>query len=340
MFKRTASVAILVMLILSFTVSSVSNATAYQTTAMSVSVTDQLWDRFPGPAGISATAVSMAAEGFPESAVMVTHAVGMAAEGYQSPGVRAFPEAGTAPEIFSASSFEAGCSTMVIDMGSLEFEPPFISKGEFLHGQLFTTADAMILTGNYLTSHREGGAVVGNMKLYKPGSSSPKTFPVRWEANGSHGHDKPVYFAHVRINMSDVDPDGMPGFVELTSSIVLDESKLKGSYVIVNDSSIADIYTSEIEAGDDSWHTITVGEAVESVNVDVKWSETSSKIRLMIYTPDGSVLGPYYDDSDEQTDGRINLNITNSDGLAAGEWYLKLTDTDDVGSTDYYVKTY
>ncbi len=60
----------------------------------------------------------------------------------------------------------------------------------------------------------------------------------------------------------------------------------------------------------------------------------------MVYTPDGKVLGPYYDDSDGKTDGRINLNIANPSGVAAGEWHLKVTDMDTLGDNDYYVKTY
>jgi hypothetical protein len=60
----------------------------------------------------------------------------------------------------------------------------------------------------------------------------------------------------------------------------------------------------------------------------------------MIYTPDGKVLGPYYDDSDGQTDARINLNVANPSGVASGEWHLKVTDLDTLGSDDYYVKTY
>ncbi len=98
-------------------------------------------------------------------------------------------------------------------------------------------------------------------------------------------------------------------------------------------------YDNEISGGETNWHTVNVGD-VDSLNVDLKWNNASDSLRLVIYTPDGKILGPYDDASDGTVDGRINLNIANPSGVAQGEWYLKVTDTSLLGKDAYYVKTY
>jgi len=56
------------------------------------------------------------------------------------------------------------------------------------------------------------------------------------------------------------------------------------------------------------------------LNVDLNWGDTTDSLRLRIYTPDGYVLGPYFDNADDAVDGRINLDIYNPDGIAKGKW--------------------
>ncbi|WP_424358217.1 hypothetical protein [Methanocella sp. MCL-LM] len=300
MFKRTSSVAMLIMLILSFTVGSVSNATAYQT-ATTVTVMDKPHVKYPG---------LMAP---PEQGV-----VAVAAERFH-----------TVPP-------EVRYTTVVVDMDSIHFEPPFPGKGELLQGQIFTHTDAMILTGNYITSTDSQAVLVGSAMLYEPGNMTPKKLPVRWEANGSDAPGKPEFFAHMKIAVGGVDTANKSGVYEFRSKIILNEAAVAESYAV---SQGATQYNQVVKAGDDNWHTVSVGEAIDSMDVDLKWEGGDSDLRLMIYTPDGKVLGPYYDDADGKTDGCINLNISHSEGLAAGEWYLKVSDTALVGETDYYLKT-
>lgn len=300
MFKRTSSVAILLILILSFTLGPVGNATAYQTTTTVTTI--------DGP-----------------------HR--------PAPGLMAPPElvgVAVAAEKFPAAPAEVQYTTVVVDMDSIHFEPPFPGKGELLKGQLFTRADAMILTGNYITRHDQQGALVGNAILYEPGDVNPKKLPVRWEANGTDAPGKPEFFAHMKIAVGGIDAANRSGVYEFRSKIILNEAAVAESFVISQDVAR---YNQAVKAGDDNWHTVNVAEAIDSMDVDLMWEEGDSDLRLMIYTPDGKVLGPYYDDADGKTDGRIYLNITNSEGLAAGEWYLKVSDTALVGETDYYVKT-
>lgn len=301
MFRRIASVAILLMLILSFTVGSAGYATAYQTVT-TVAVMEKPSDMYHGPR-TSADPI----------------AVGIAAER------------------FNAVPPDMRYATVVVDMDSIQFEPPLPGRGQLLQGQLFTNVDAMVLTGNYIASHMGEGALVGNVMLYEPGNMTPKEFPMRWEVNGSRDHGKPQFFGHMKIAAGSLDSANMSGgMIEFSSSIVLDEAAVAAAYAVSEDSGM---YTSAVEAGDDNWHTVNVGDAIDSMDVDLKWEDGDSDLRLMIFTPDGKVLGPYYDDADGNTDGRIYLNISNTEGLAAGEWYLKVTDTDPVGDTDYYVKT-
>jgi hypothetical protein len=125
--------------------------------------------------------------------------------------------------------------------------------------------------------------------------------------------------------------------VEINSDMMVDLANLP---VTVTTERTNATYNNHIAAGDTNWHSASVGNAVKSLNVDLKWNNPGGKLRLMVYTPDGKVLGPYYDDSDGTTDGRINLNIANPSGVAAGEWHLKVTDTDTLGDNDYYLKTY
>jgi hypothetical protein len=98
-------------------------------------------------------------------------------------------------------------------------------------------------------------------------------------------------------------------------------------------------YNNEISGGQTNWHSATIGTA-RSFNVDLKWSDPDGKLRLVVYTPDNKVLGPYYDTSYGDKDGEICLNIANPSGVAEGKWYFKVTDMSKTGKVDYYFKTY
>jgi len=58
--------------------------------------------------------------------------------------------------------------------------------------------------------------------------------------------------------------------------------------------------------------------------VDLKWGNPSNSLRLTIYSPDGYVFGPYFDNADGVINGRINLNINNPNGIAKGTWYYEV----------------
>jgi len=194
----------------------------------------------------------------------------------------------------------------------------------------------------------------GKMSLQWPGAA-PELYDFRWDkAQGSNFTENgsiAVFRGHMTIPGHNVSLERVSSFgivnytatgaIEISSDMVVDLANLSvGMVPEVNASQADDTYNNRIAAGQTNWHTVSVDSAVKSVNVDLKWQDPESKFRLMIYTPDGKVLGPYYDDSDGQTDARINLNVANPSGVASGEWHLKVTDLDTLGSDDYYVKTY
>lgn len=301
MFKRISSVAILIMLILSLNVVSTGSVTAYQTTT-TVAVTDQPFHKCPVPGMPVKTIVGVTSEGFP------------------------------------ANISDRDYGTMVVDMSSIRITRAVASEEWPIDGQSFLTDDAVMLPANFVRSKLLHRGLTGNVMLYKPGSETPEKFPVLWEAKGYNETGKmPEFFAHMQFAPEQMGFPEEAGIVMFSSSIVLNDSALISSGVISTD----ELYTSSIAAGEDNWHTVDISRAVESMNIDLNWKDDRSDLRLMVYAPDGSVLGPYYDDSDGTTDGRINLNIANPDGIATGEWYLKVSDTDDItGTNDYYVKTY
>lgn len=136
-------------------------------------------------------------------------------------------------------------------------------------------------------------------------------------------------------------PDGpIPvndGTIELNSSMLVDLANVTFANATT---AKADLYNNEISGGQTNWHKVDLSNAVKSFNVDLKWQNVNDSLRLLLYSPDGKILGPYYDDSDGKTDGRINLNIANPSGVASGDWQLKVTDMSTLGTDDYYVKTY
>jgi hypothetical protein len=79
-----------------------------------------------------------------------------------------------------------------------------------------------------------------------------------------------------------------------------------------------------ISQGMTNWHTKVVSSYITSMNVNLNWGNPSNSLRLKIYSPDGYTFGPYYDSFDGVNDGRINLNIINSNGIAQGTWYYEV----------------
>lgn len=73
--------------------------------------------------------------------------------------------------------------------------------------------------------------------------------------------------------------------------------------------------------------------------VDLVWRDPDRPLDLTIYYP-GGVLGTYDDMSDGREDGRIYLRISNDEGIAAGNWFLKISGSKSFTSRNYAFTTY
>jgi hypothetical protein len=196
----------------------------------------------------------------------------------------------------------------------------------------------------------------GKAVVFRPGREKPETFEVTWKNIRRASATKNGSFALFSARMI-VPPwaacgeafttggafpgiaapkKPMPREIEFGGDMMLDLTKASDLLKKQEDSQ----YNNEIYAGQTGFHKVDVSSAITSLNVDVKWKDPDSELRLVIYTPDGQVLGAYDDSSDGKDDGRINMNISNEAGLAMGEWYLKVAGTDVAGKDEYYVKTY
>ncbi len=90
-----------------------------------------------------------------------------------------------------------------------------------------------------------------------------------------------------------------------------------------------------ITQGQTRWHTTSVPSGATRFLSDLNWGNTANSLALTIYTPDGSVLGPYYDSADGLTDGRIYLMVTRSGGLPSGTWSSKVYGSSVTGTQTY-----
>ncbi len=126
------------------------------------------------------------------------------------------------------------------------------------------------------------------------------------------------------------------------AAVCEDETDATGGYTVTSakdaggDVGIRWIYDT-ITQGETNWHSKIVSTNINTLNVDLDWGDTTNSLRLKIYTPDGYVLGPYFDDGDGATDGEIDLDIYNPDGIAKGTWRYEVYGYSVVGTEDYYI---
>ncbi len=92
-----------------------------------------------------------------------------------------------------------------------------------------------------------------------------------------------------------------------------------------------------IRQGEYKWHTQLVNYYTTSLPIDLYWGNTANSLRLRIYTPDGYLLGPYYDWSDGATNGNIYLVISRPGGVAQGTWYYEVYGDRVSGSQSYSI---
>jgi len=131
---------------------------------------------------------------------------------------------------------------------------------------------------------------------------------------------------------------GLALAVPTVSAKIVEE---KNGYVVTtvdNASRLAEIsslssYT--LTQGQTRWHTSIVPSGATTFISDLNWGMPSNSLSLTIYTPDLSILGPYYDAADGVVDGRIYLKISRSTGLASGTWSSKVYGSSITGTQTY-----
>jgi len=82
-----------------------------------------------------------------------------------------------------------------------------------------------------------------------------------------------------------------------------------------------------------------VSSGTTSMTYDLNWGDTSDSLSLALIAPDAT-LGPYYDNIDGQTDGRIYITVSRSSGLAQGTWYTRVYGSQITGTEDYTFSVY
>ena len=78
--------------------------------------------------------------------------------------------------------------------------------------------------------------------------------------------------------------------------------------------------TGSVTQGQTTWQTRAVSSYITSMNVNLYWGVPVNSLRLKIYSPDGSIYGPFYDNFDGATDGSVNVDVINSGGIPQGTW--------------------
>ena len=178
--------------------------------------------------------------------------------------------------------------------------------------------------------------IEGRMIIQRPGSDAPSMFPVKFfrhQMPAMAGKAATVsYLADTTIAMGD---DG-GSYLTFNGEILVVNDSLQFNTNALPDEG----YNNEITTGQTVWHQAQVSGESTAFNFDLKWNNPGDDLRLMVYTPDGHVLGPYADVSDGRTDGRINMEIDNPGGIADGAWLFKVTGTNVTGKDEYYIRTW
>ncbi|MDV2481414.1 hypothetical protein F8E02_05215 [Methanoculleus sp. Wushi-C6] len=91
--------------------------------------------------------------------------------------------------------------------------------------------------------------------------------------------------------------------------------------------------------GERRFFTVPVRAGASHHWVDIRWGQPGEEITLHIYAPDGT-LGPYTDADDGLSDGRIFLDISSPEGLAAGDWYYEIGWAGGSGPVEFTFDTY
>jgi hypothetical protein len=326
MLKKSGVVFILILLLIAFTVGSVSPVnTQYETR---------------GDTAIMGHMISAKQDGlpFPYMPIFGTSALSQLAMPASDNGT---------PDLTSATG-PGPLTSVVLDLSNLNGPDPnglwFAMNGPGPQG---------LPMGPAISDNRE--FIAARMIVHVAGNDTPQEFPVQFFRHSpddvKNRTASESFIANMEFRMShdaNGSPTGLTMYTDNGSDIATDSDsvvtfngQITVAQPITNNSTQADaMYNDAIASGETVYHDTTVNSSSTSLNIDLKWENPSDSMRLTIYTPDGHVLGPYYDSSDGKTDNAINLEIDNPSGVASGTWIFKVVDTGTTGKDEYYLKTW
>lgn len=172
----------------------------------------------------------------------------------------------------------------------------------------------------------------GRMTVIPAGANEGEIFPVMFFKHHKPGMpDRVSYMADTQVMVDNI------AYTFTGEIALLNDTIITADIAAAN---VAGAYDNEIRAGQTNWHQVTVSGKPASLSFELKSSDETTDLRVVVYTPDGNILGPYTDDSDGSIDGRINMEIENPAGVADGDWSFKVTDTGATGKEEYYLKTW
>ncbi len=87
--------------------------------------------------------------------------------------------------------------------------------------------------------------------------------------------------------------------------------------------------------GQIQWAQKTISGHPTTIYTDVNWGNPANSLSLTVYTPDGYVLGPYYDNVEGVLNGYIPLALTRSGGVTPGTYYYQICGYRVTGSQYY-----
>jgi len=90
-----------------------------------------------------------------------------------------------------------------------------------------------------------------------------------------------------------------------------------------------------VRQGETDWFYEYVSSS--SFDVYLIWNNPSNSLTITLYSPDGSVYGPFRDSSDGVIDGRIVLTVENAE---QGLWYFRVYGERVSGVQYYYLSVY
>lgn len=118
-------------------------------------------------------------------------------------------------------------------------------------------------------------------------------------------------------------------------------SSWTGNSFDIENSLFSTLLTQSISQGQTITNNVNVGSGVNYLEVDLNWGDTSDSLTLSVYTPSGSKLGTYRDNSDGSVNGRVHFSIDPSQGyVQQGTWKFKVYGESVSGTEEYTFNVY